>query len=154
MSNQKPKKSTKGRKVRSVKNLIMNLRTLQQNVTIEGASPAELFDVFIDPEKHGDLIGAKVTGNGKQGSKFTAFDGFVTGVNLLIVPERLLVQSWRGSVWEEDDLDSILILHFNGAVAGAQIQMVHAGLPPQFQERWEEFYWQPMKKLFSHKRQT
>jgi hypothetical protein len=104
----------------------MKLRTLQQNATIKGASPAELFDLFVSPEKHGKLIGAKVTGNGKQGSKFTAFDGFVTGVNLVVVPNRLLVQSWRGNVWKEGDLE--------------------------FEERWDEFYWQPLKKLFSQKR--
>jgi activator of HSP90 ATPase len=130
---------------------VKNLRTLQQNVAIQGASPSELFAIFTDSTKHGELIDANATGDGKQGSKFTAFDGFVTGVNLLVVPDRLLVQTWRGSVWEERDLDSILILHFDAADGGGQIRMVHAGVPPQFEERWEEFYWQPLKKRFSEK---
>jgi hypothetical protein len=60
---------------------------------------------------------------------FSAFDGFVTGRDLVVVPGRLLVQSWRGIGRREDDLDS------NSDADGAVIQMVDVGVPPQFEER-------------------
>jgi hypothetical protein len=28
---------------------------------------------------------------------------------------------------------------------GREMQMIHAGLPPQFEERWEELYWRPLQ---------
>jgi hypothetical protein len=37
---------------------------------------------------------------------FSAFDGFVTGRDLVVVPGRLLVKSWRGNVRKENDLHS------------------------------------------------
>jgi hypothetical protein len=48
---------------------------------------------------------------------FSAFNGFVTGRDLVVVPGRLLVQSWRGIGRREDDLDS------NSDADGAVIQM-------------------------------
>ena len=51
----------------------------------------------------------------------------------MVVPGRLLVQSWRGNVRREDDLDS------NFDADGPVIQMVHVGVPPQFEARWSKF---------------
>jgi activator of HSP90 ATPase len=125
--------------------------TSTQTLVIKGATPSEVFGVFTDSRKHSKLIGAKVSITSKEGSPFSAFDGHVTGKNLRVVRNRLLVQSWRGSVWKEDDLDSILVIYFEKHPVGTQIQMTHTGLPPQFPERWNEFYWEPLNQLF-HKR--
>ncbi len=107
-------------------------------------SPGQLFDIFMDPEKHAALIGAKVTVNLEVGGDFTAFNGAVTGKNLVIVPGRMIVQSWRGNVWAETDLDSIQILTFDEIPGGGQITLVHANCPDQFIERWNELYWEPL----------
>jgi uncharacterized protein YndB with AHSA1/START domain len=127
----------------------MKLRTIVQAITIRGATPEDIFEVFTDSRKHSQLIGARVKTSRKAGAAFSAFDGFVTGRNLKIVPNRLLVQSWRGSVWKKQDLDSVLILHFSNVNGGTLIQMVHAGLPPAFEERWSELYWQPLTLRFA-----
>jgi hypothetical protein len=79
--------------------------------------------VFTDAEKHGELTGAKVTASRKDGAMFSAFDGFVTGWNLVVVPGRL------------SDL------YFREATGGVVIQMIHAGVPRQFEEKWSELYW-------------
>lgn len=83
----------------------------------------------------------------KEGEPFTVFDGMMTGKNLKIVPNELVVQTWRGHGWEEDDLDSILLIAFTATDSGASIDLVHANVPDQFveQEKWEELYWKPMK---------
>lgn len=48
-------------------------QTIQQTVSFMDVSPEQLFDIFMDPEKHAALIGAKVTVNQEAGGDFTAF---------------------------------------------------------------------------------
>lgn len=77
----------------------------------------------------------------------------VTGKNLRIVPGELVVQTWRGNIWEEDDPDSILMLVFSSTKRRAIIDLVHANVPDQFveEEKWEELYWEPMKDYLASK---
>jgi hypothetical protein len=62
----------------------------------------------------------------------------------------MIVQSWRGNVWKEADLDSILILTFRKTAQGAQIDLVHANIPEHAYDKvneqaWHERYWKPWK---------
>lgn len=47
-------------------------RTIHQTITLKGATPEELFNIFMDAKKHGELIGAKVVMSRKTGGRFTA----------------------------------------------------------------------------------
>jgi activator of HSP90 ATPase len=121
-------------------------KTIQQTIEFKGTTPEEIFDIFMDSKKHGEIIGAEVKMGKMTGDEFTLFGGVVKGKNLLIVPKRLTVRAWRGNVWKKDDLDSIEIMVFKKTPSGAQIQLVHTVLPEQFEERWNELYWKPLKE--------
>jgi activator of HSP90 ATPase len=122
-------------------------KAIEQTIQFENTTPEELFEIYMDPQQHGAILSAKVVITKKVGDQFSAFNGNVTGKNLVIVFGRMIVQSWRGNVWKDNDLDSILTLTFTATKKGAQIYMVHANTPDQFDELWDEFYWQPMKEL-------
>lgn len=126
-------------------------KAIQQTVSFDNTSPQELFDIFVDPKKHSALLGARVVISAKEGARFSCFDGNVTGKNLVIVPGKMIVQSWRGNVWEDDDPDSVLTLSFSKTSTGARIYMVHANTPDQFIERWDEFYWKALKRYLKAK---
>ena len=49
-------------------------------------SPQELFRIYTDPRKHSAATGAKATVTAKAGRPFRAFDGMLSGRNLLVVP--------------------------------------------------------------------
>jgi activator of HSP90 ATPase len=122
-------------------------KVIEQTVKFENTTPEHLFDIFTDPEKHSEILGgAEVIISKKEGARFSCFDGNVTGKNLLVIPGKMIVQSWRGNVWGKNDPDSILTLVFSTIKTGAQIYMVHANTPEQFDERWNEFYWKPIKQ--------
>jgi activator of HSP90 ATPase len=128
-------------------------KAFEQTVHFKGATAAELFDIFLDPEKHSSLHGGAATKISKtEGDTFSVLDGNLNGKNLLIVPNRMIVQSWRGNVWTEDDLDSILTLVFNDTNRGASIIMVHACTPNQFTELWKHVYWDPIKKYLKKRK--
>lgn len=79
------------------------------------ATPVELFNRYADSKKHGAAIGSKVSISQRAGTRFTVFDGGVRGRTLAVVPNRMIVQSWRASSWKTSDADSILILLFHKA---------------------------------------
>jgi len=123
-------------------------KTIQQTVRFK-ASPEELFQTYLDSKKHAAVIGDKVSISRKVGAAFSAFDGMLRGKNLLIVPNRLIVQSWRAKPWKKADLDSILILFFTKVRGGAQITLVHVNVPSYdyagVKKGWPKYYWTPWK---------
>ena len=89
-------------------------KAIEQKIHFKGAKAEDLFDIFLNPKKHSAIHGGAETRiSKKNGDQFSLLNGNLTGRNLLIVPNRMIVQSWRGNVWESDDLDSILILVFS-----------------------------------------
>jgi activator of HSP90 ATPase len=123
-------------------------KPIVQSVTFK-ASPEELFEIFTDSKKHSAATGAKASTSAKAGAKFTAFEGMLSGRNLLVIPGRMIVQAWRASHWKDCDLDSILVLNFSNTPGGGRIDLVHAGVPQHDHQGvtkgWPLYYWEPSK---------
>jgi activator of HSP90 ATPase len=129
-------------------------KAIQQSVRL-AASPEELFDTFFDSKKHSAATGGSAKASRKVGSAFTAWNGQLSGRNLLIVPNRLIVQAWRATHWKANEADSILVLEFSKAPGGAQIDLVHVNVPQHdhkgVSQGWRKYYWQPWKKYLAAK---
>jgi activator of HSP90 ATPase len=126
-------------------------KVIEQTIRFRNTTAGELFDIFLNPAKHAQLHeGATAEITAREGDEFSLLDGNLTGKNLRIVPNRMIVQSWRGNVWHDDDLDSIVTLVFSDTKAGAEIYLVHACTPKQFKELWKEVYWDPMKEFLAN----
>ena len=130
-------------------------KTIQQSVRLP-ASPNELFETYLDSKKHSAATGGKARMSGKPGGTFTAWNGQLRGRNLLIVPNRLIVQAWRATHWKTGDPDSILILRFSKAPGGGQIDLVHVNVPAYDHKGvrmgWPKYYWEPWKKYLARKK--
>ncbi len=125
-------------------------KTILQTVTLP--APAEkLFDMYMSPKKHSAIAGGPVSISLKEGSKFRAFDGLISGKTLLVVPKHMIVQSWRGSHWKKEDIDSILILTFLSEGERGRIELVHVNVADSdyegVREGWEKYYWKPWREL-------
>lgn len=125
-------------------------KTIHQSIEFPGVTPEALFDIYVDPAKHGKAVAAPVTVSDSEGAPFSAFgEGRVRGRNLLVVPKRAIVQSWRGGPWAESDLDSILVLTFSESSRGARIDLVQALVPDLAFEvidgGWHRMYWEPWR---------
>jgi activator of HSP90 ATPase len=125
------------------------LKTIQQSVRFPD-SAKELYNIFMSPRRHADFTGAPVKISAKPGSKFSAFDGMLSGSTLLTVPGKLLVQRWRGNHWKNTDLDSTLILTFVQDGKQGRIDLVHVNVPEHdhagVTKGWKTYYWGPLKK--------
>jgi activator of HSP90 ATPase len=125
--------------------------TIQQSVRFR-TSPQNLYELYIDSKKHSRSTGAPARINGKVGGRFTAFGGQLEGKILFLARGKQIVQVWRASHWKKDDW-SILVLNFSKVAGGAQIDLVHIGVPPYDQkgvrQGWPKYYWHPWKKFVS-----
>jgi activator of HSP90 ATPase len=129
-------------------------KAIQQSVRFS-ANPEELFELYMDSKKHSAATGGAAVISRKPGGKFTAWNGQLSGSNLLIVPGEMIVQAWRAVSWKPSDPDSILILRFSKAPGGGQVDMVHAGVPEHdhrgVTKGWPHYYWKPWKKYLDRK---
>jgi activator of HSP90 ATPase len=126
-------------------------KTIEKTIDFKGTTARELFEIYTSSKKHTEIHGGrKAIITDTEGEQFSLLNGNLEGRNLLVVPYRMIVQSWRGNVWRKNDLDSILTLVFSDISRGARIHMTHACTPDQFEEMWDEVYWEPIKAyLFS-----
>jgi activator of HSP90 ATPase len=123
-------------------------RTIFQAVKLN-ASPAALYAQYLNPRTHRAITGARAKVSAKKGAAFSAFGGTLSGRILQLAPKRLIVQSWRASHWNRDDLDSILILSFHAEGRGGRIELVHVNVPEHdlagVSEGWHIYYWVPWR---------
>jgi activator of HSP90 ATPase len=112
-------------------------------------SSERLFDAYLDPIEHARITGSLASISSAVGVTFSAFNGMISGKNLLIVPKQMIVQSWRAGIWNESDLDSVLVLVFEPAAAGGRITLTHVNVPEHdhrgVTEGWEKYYWTPRR---------
>jgi activator of HSP90 ATPase len=118
--------------------------------------PRVLFELYMDSAKHSVATGSKAKISRKVGGTFKAFEGALSGRNLLIVPNKLIVQSWRSTSFKAGDPDSILVLEFEKAPGGSQVHMVHVNVPSHdhkgVTKGWPKFYWKPWKAHLAAKK--
>ena len=124
-------------------------KVVQQVVTLP-ALPRTLYATYLDPEKHAAFTGGgPATIAATVGSDWSAFDGRIHGRVLALTPDRLIVQSWRSFEWQDDDLDSILVLSFSPEAAGTRLELTQANVPEAVYENlvagWPTRYWNPWR---------
>ena len=135
--------------IQLLKNCNMS-RPITQKVIFKNTSPATLYSLYMDARKHTEVTGAKAVIRQKEGATFTAYNKYITGKNLQLVKNRLIVQSWRGNDWKKTDVDSTLILRFEQKGRDTILHMVQANVPKthyvNVKDSWYRFYWKPRKK--------
>ena len=114
------------------------------------ANPQDIYEALMDPKKHSELTGGNAVTSRKVGGHFTAYDGYVEGKNIELIPDKLIVQKWRGSDWPEGHFSTVIFL-LEEVDENTRLTFIQVGVPEdQFadiSEGLREFYWRPMKKL-------
>jgi uncharacterized protein YndB with AHSA1/START domain len=128
------------------------VRTITQKRVVS-AAPADVYEAFVNPRKHAAFTGSAATGTARVGGKFTAWDGYISGVNRELSPGKKIVQDWRTTEWPEGAADSQLELTFKAVKGGTEVRMVHSNVPAEqaasYRQGWVDFYWKPLKEYFT-----
>src|ERR1039458_10340525 len=86
-------------------------KTINQKVVFKNTITDVLYDLNMNAKKHSMISGAPAVISAKPGSNFSAHGGYIKGKNLHLVKDKTIVQTWRGSDWNESDPDSIFIIN-------------------------------------------
>jgi uncharacterized protein YndB with AHSA1/START domain len=121
--------------------------------TILPVKPERLYKAWLDSTEHGEFTGSPAEIVPKVGGEFTAWDGYIQGVNLELAPYRRILQSWRAEDFPPDASDSRLEVLLDVVPDGTRLTLIHSNLPEgqaeEFKQGWIDFYFTPMKAYFT-----
>lgn len=90
--------------------------------------------------------------NPHPGGAFALFGGYITGRQVALIPNALIVQAWRADSWPKG-VYSIARFELVEHDSGCRILFDHNGFPRGEAESlasgWREHYWEPLQKLLS-----
>src|SRR3954470_18288763 len=89
------------------------------------ASPAEVYAAWLDPKRHGAMTGGKAKISAKIGTPFSAWDGYMSGKTLDLVPNDKIVQSWRTTEFAPGDPDSEILITLKAVPGGTLVTIAH-----------------------------
>jgi uncharacterized protein YndB with AHSA1/START domain len=117
------------------------------------ASARVIYEAWLDGRRHGRMTGGgRATASTRVGGKFTAWDGYISGKNLELVPGKRIVQSWRTTQFTDADADSEIALTLEKARTGTKVTLRHSNVPDGhdgYKSGWKTHYFEPMIRYFS-----
>ncbi len=120
------------------------------------ADPAAIYKAWLDSKEHGAMTGAKAEVSARQGAAFKAWDGYITGRNLVLEPGRRIVQSWRTSEFADGDADSQIEVTLAPVKGGTRVTIRHTNVPDGQTDYenggWQDSYFEPMKAYFGSRK--
>jgi len=128
---------------------------MNNEFSISESFPAKVPDIYnawLSSDGHSAITGSPAHVDGKIGGSFTAWDGYISGSTLELIPNQRIVQAWRTTEFPDDAPDShleILLEEFDG---GTKVTLIHSNLPEDqvdsYRQGWEDFYFKPMREYF------
>jgi activator of HSP90 ATPase len=128
-------------------------KSIRQVVTF-AAPPHEVYELLMSSEKHAAFSGSAASISREVGGPIRAYDDYITGKNIELVPDRRIVQTWRASDWPEG-IVSIVTFDFSKVKGGTEMVFTQTGVPDDqvasIRKGWIDFYWQPMLEAIGAK---
>ena len=120
--------------------------------TVVPASPAEIYRAWLDSVAHSEMTGGEATMSDEVGADVSAWDGYITGRNLELVPGERIVQSWRTTEFDDEFEDSIVTIVLQETEDGTLLTLQHSDVPDEHKSYeeggWQSNYFEPMIVYF------
>jgi uncharacterized protein YndB with AHSA1/START domain len=122
------------------------------------ASPQEIYDAWLDSVGHSEMTGGDARMSDETGADVSAWDGYITGRNVELVPGERIVQSWRTTNFTDEHEDSLITVTLEKVEGGTLLTLWHTNVPDAQtsyeQGGWQQHYFDPMKEYFSTRQRT
>ncbi len=121
---------------------------IRQTVTFQ-ATPHDVYEALMDSQKHAAFTGSRASINREVGGEIMAYDNYIAGSNVELIPDKKIVQDWRAVDWPED-VYSRITFELTPIPEGTRLDFTHTDLPEgteeEFTQGWIDNYWEPLKK--------
>ena len=121
--------------------------------TVIPATPEAIYEAWLDSVGHSEMTGGDAAISDEVGAEFSAWDEYITGRNLELVPGQRIVQSWRTSEFADEHADSVVTMMLEPVEEGTLLTLVHSNVPDEHRSYeeggWESNYFEPMKVYFA-----
>ncbi len=123
------------------------------NQTVEFSGEASrIYNVLTTSDLFSKVTGAPAEIDNCEGGTISLFGGMISGKNLRLVADKLVVQEWRPKNWPEDVVSTV---SFELRESGNKtiLSFEHSGFPADqkahLESGWVERYWEPIKKYIA-----
>ena len=121
--------------------------------TVIPASPSEIYQAWLDSILHSEMTGGEANMSDEVGADVSAWDGYIVGRNLELVPGERIVQSWRTTEFNDAFEDSIITILLRETEEGTLLTLEHSNVPEvhrSYEEGgWQSNYFEPMIAYFT-----
>ena len=102
------------------------------------------------------MTGGKAEASKELGAGHSAWNGYITGVNIQLLPGLRIIQTWRTSEFPPEHPDSTITVDLNRVKSGTKLTLWHNGVPDgqtSYQQHgWRDHYFEPMRAYFAERR--
>ena len=116
------------------------------------AAPQDIYDTWLDSRGHSEMTGGKASMSTVVGDDISAWNGYIMGHNLELVPGERIVQSWRTSEFPDDHADSIIVVTLERTDGDTLLTLEHRNVPDHLKSYeeggWQAHYFEPMQEYF------
>jgi uncharacterized protein YndB with AHSA1/START domain len=122
-------------------------------ITTIPASPEEIYNAWLDSLGHSEMTGGEANMSGEVGAEVSAWDGYISGRNLELIPGERIVQSWRTTEFTDEHEDSVISIVLTEVGDGTLLTLEHSNVPDDkrsYEEGgWQSHYFEPMVAYFT-----
>lgn len=128
----------------------------KESISLEiilNTSADQFYKDWLTSETHADFTGGEAIASDKIGAAYSAWDGYISGKNIELIPGKKIVQSWRSTEFTDSDEDSIIELKLD-AIGSNELKLtlhhknIPAGAGEKYKAGWEEHYFEPMSDYY------
>ena len=117
------------------------------------ASPEEIYEAWLDSLGHSEMTGGEANMSGEVGAEVSAWDGYISGRNLELIPAERIVQSWRTTEFADEHEDSVISIVLTAVGDSTLLTLEHSNVPDDqrsYEEGgWQSNYFEPMVAYFA-----
>jgi activator of HSP90 ATPase len=115
--------------------------------------PEKIYSAWMESKKHTAMTGSAAEIDPAINGTFTAWDEYISGTTIELVPGKKIVQKWRTTEFPPDSPDSLLEIMLEKTSSGTKLILKHSLIPDgqgeNYKKGWKDFYFKPMKKYFA-----
>ena len=115
------------------------------------ATALEVYTAWLDSKQHSDFTGGEARISDLVKTDFTAWDEYISGKNIELIPNSKIVQSWRTVQFEDNEEDSQIEIQLIENNRVTELTLIHTKVPESgehYRKGWETSYFAPMREYF------